>query len=65
MFSPQSNSFAFYVYNEGFALITDTSSVIYDHKLGAPVMKSGLYPEKTEKTGKALLQVIYDDYMKR
>jgi phosphoglycerol transferase MdoB-like AlkP superfamily enzyme len=65
LLSDKSNSFAFYVFNEGFAFITDTSAVIYDHKLGAPVLKAGSYPEITENLGKAFLQVLYDDYMKR
>lgn len=65
LLSENSNSFAFYVYNEGFAFITDSSAVIYDHKLGAPVLKSGADAAYAETLGKALLQVVYDDYMKR
>jgi len=63
--SDKSNSFAFYVFNEGFAFITDSSTVIYDHKLAAPVLKTGSDPEINESLGKAFLQVLYDDYMKR
>jgi phosphoglycerol transferase MdoB-like AlkP superfamily enzyme len=65
LLSDKSNSFAFYVYNEGFAFITDSSTFIYDHKLGAPVLNSGPDPEINERLGKAFLQVLYDDYMKR
>ena len=65
LLSDKSNSFAFYVYNEGFAFITDSSTFIYDHKLGAPVLNSGSDPEINERLGKAFLQVLYDDYMKR
>ncbi len=65
LLSEESNSFAFYTYNEGFAFITDTSAVIYDHKLGQPVLKEGNYPEFAEKAGKAFLQVVYDDYLQR
>jgi phosphoglycerol transferase MdoB-like AlkP superfamily enzyme len=65
LLSNESNSFAFYVYNEGFAFITDSSTFIYDHKLGAPVLKTGSNPEINERLGKAFLQVLYDDYMKR
>jgi hypothetical protein len=65
LLSDKSNSFAFYVFNEGFAFITDSSTVIYDHKLGGPVLKKGSDPEYNETLGKAFLQVLYDDYMKR
>jgi phosphoglycerol transferase MdoB-like AlkP superfamily enzyme len=65
LLSDKSNSFAFYVFNEGFAFITDSSTVIYDHKLGGPVLKKGSDPEYNETLGKAFLQVLYNDYMKR
>jgi len=60
-----SRSFAFYTYNEGFAFITDTSSVIFDQKLGRPVILTGRDPEYAEKAGKAYLQILYDDYLNR
>jgi phosphoglycerol transferase MdoB-like AlkP superfamily enzyme len=65
LLSDRSNSFAFYAFNEGFAFMTDSSTVIYDHKLGGPVLKTGDDPEYAEELGKAYLQVVYDDYMKR
>jgi phosphoglycerol transferase MdoB-like AlkP superfamily enzyme len=65
LLSDKSNSFAFYTFNEGFAFITDSSTVIYDHKLGAPVLKEGADQDYTENLGKAYLQVLYDDFMTR
>lgn len=65
LLSPGSESFAFYTFNEGFAFITDTSSYIFDHKPGKPVQTSGRDQELTGKKGKAYLQVVYDDYLKR
>ena len=63
--SDESGAFAFYVYNEGFGFITDSSKLIYDHKLGSPVVETGSDPAYNERLGKALLQVLYDDYMHR
>jgi phosphoglycerol transferase MdoB-like AlkP superfamily enzyme len=60
-----SDSFAFYTFNEGFAFITDSSTVIYDQKLGRAVVREGIMPEIAEKYGKAYLQVLYDDYLKK
>ncbi len=64
LLSPRSSSFAFYTYNEGFSFITDSAAVIFDKKLNKPVMKKGP-ADVAEKYGKAYLQVLYDDYLKR
>jgi phosphoglycerol transferase MdoB-like AlkP superfamily enzyme len=65
LLSDKSNSFAFYTFNEGFAFITDSSTVIYDQKLRGSVLKTGVDPEYAENVGKAYLQVLYNDFMKR
>jgi phosphoglycerol transferase MdoB-like AlkP superfamily enzyme len=65
LLSDESNSFAFYTYNEGFGFITDSSAVIYDQKLKKPVLKEGIDPDSAEKNGKAYLQVLFNDYLKR
>ena len=65
LLSDESNSFAFYTYNEGFGFITDSSAYIYDHKLKESVLKEGKDPDSAEKNGKAYLQVLFDDYFKR
>jgi phosphoglycerol transferase MdoB-like AlkP superfamily enzyme len=65
LFCEKSNSFAFYTFNEGFAFLTDSSTIIYDHNLGKPVISEGVNPEWAEKNGKAYLQVLYDDFLKR
>ena len=65
LLSSGSNSFAFYTFNEGFAFITDSSKYVYDHKLGEPVDEEGADPESAGEMGKAYLQVLYDDFLKR
>jgi phosphoglycerol transferase MdoB-like AlkP superfamily enzyme len=65
LLSAGSNPFAFYTYNEGFAFITDTSAVIFDKKLNQAVLKEGNGSDEAEKFGKAYLQVLFDDYLKR
>ena len=65
LLSQEAKSFAFYTYNEGFAFITDSSAVIYDQKLKKPVLKEGKDPDYAEKIGKAYLQVLFNDYLKR
>ena len=65
LLSEGSNSFAFYTYNEGFGFITDSSVYLYDHKLGKSVVAEGKGAESAEKNGKAYLQVLFNDYLKR
>jgi len=65
LLSPGSNSFAFYVFNEGFGFVTDSSDVAYDHKSKTAVLMQGSDPASGEKTGKAFLQVLFNDYLKR
>ncbi|MFH0841323.1 MAG: LTA synthase family protein [Bacteroidota bacterium] len=65
LLSPESASFAFYTFNEGFAFISDSSKYIYDHKLGKPVVEKGRDPLSAGISGKAYLQVLYDDFLKR
>jgi phosphoglycerol transferase MdoB-like AlkP superfamily enzyme len=65
LLSEHSKSFAFYTYNEGFGFLTDSSSVSFDLKSKTKMLSEGKDPESAEKKGKAYLQVLFDDYIKR
>jgi len=65
LLSDQSKSFAFYTYNEGFGFITDSSAVGFDLKSKTIVFSEGKSPESAEREGKAYLQVLFNDYIKR
>jgi phosphoglycerol transferase MdoB-like AlkP superfamily enzyme len=65
LLSPVSKSFAFYTYNEGFGFITDSSQVAYDQKVKDTVLKEGKDPDSALRNGKAYLQVLFNDYLKR
>ena len=65
LLSDQSKSFAFYTYNEGFGFITDSSAVGFDLKNRMSVLSEGKDPDSAEKKGKAYLQVLFNDYLKR
>jgi phosphoglycerol transferase MdoB-like AlkP superfamily enzyme len=65
LLSPESASYSFYVYNEGFGFLTDTTKYIYDHKFKDYVIKEDKGSDFTEKAGKAYLQVLFDDYVGR
>ena len=65
LLSDESRSFAFYTFNEGFGFITDSSSYFYDQKLKMAVLKEGKEPDDAGDNGKAYLQVLFNDYLKR
>jgi len=65
LFSEKSIPFAFYTFNEGFGFIDSNSASAWDQKLKKPVMMEGKDPETALKTGKAFLQHLFDDYLKR
>jgi phosphoglycerol transferase MdoB-like AlkP superfamily enzyme len=65
LLSDQSKSFAFYTYNEGFGFLTDSSAVSFDLKSKMTVLREGKNPESAERKGKAYLQVLFNDYVKR
>jgi phosphoglycerol transferase MdoB-like AlkP superfamily enzyme len=65
LLSDQSESFAFFTYNEGFGFLTDSSAVSFDLKSRTPVLIEGKDPESAERKGKAYLQVLFNDYIKR
>jgi phosphoglycerol transferase MdoB-like AlkP superfamily enzyme len=65
LLSDESKSFAFYTYNEGFGFVTDSSSVGFDLKSRTPMLMEGKNPESGERKGKAYLQVLFEDYIRR
>ena len=65
LLADDSKSFAFYTYNEGFGFVTDSSAVQYDHKAGKIVSREGKNPAFAETAGRAFLQVLFDDFLKR
>jgi phosphoglycerol transferase MdoB-like AlkP superfamily enzyme len=55
-----SNSFSYYVFNNGFSFITDTSMVLYDNVSGK-ILKQ--YGEVDLDKGKSLLQTSFQDFL--
>jgi len=65
LLSEGSNSFSFYTYNEGLGFVTDSSTYVYDHKMKDHIIKDGKGTDLAERAGKAYLQVLFNDYLKR
>lgn len=64
MFSNENSEFAFYVYNDGFAYITDSTKVIYDNTGNDILYNEGNF-EKNLDIGKAYLQTLMNDFISR
>jgi phosphoglycerol transferase MdoB-like AlkP superfamily enzyme len=67
MLNPCQPAFAFYVFDNGFGMITPEQTLIYDHDLGKVVYKEKNIPAdkdyKILEMGKAYLQVMYEEYL--
>lgn len=62
-----SKGFAFYTFDNGFGFISDSSEVVYDQNLKANIMsvnkiQGGDY-NKSLKQGKAMLQIVFQEYI--
>ena len=64
LFLEESSEFAFYAFNDGFAYITDSTKVIYDNIGNSVLRKEGEIDQDLIK-GKAVLQVLMDDFISR
>lgn len=64
LFLENQNEFAYYVFNNGFGFITDSTKLIYDNVGDILILQEGNV-EQDLKKGKAFLQVISEDYLKR
>ena len=58
-------AFAYYVFNNGFGIIKDSSAVIFDCTSNRPVYSAGNDRQQIENIGKAYIQDIYTDLENR
>lgn len=65
MLNPSVNHFAFFLPYDGIGMITEDNELIYDNQLKKTVYDTGKEKGKNLRSGKALLQVLFDDISKR
>ena len=65
LFSDAFHHSAFFMMNDGFGLIDDDNTVIYDNKLQRVRVDTGRLRGKNIKNGKATAQVLFDDIARR
>ena len=64
LFLTETSEFAFYVFNDGFCYITDSTKLIYDN-IGNDVIYNEGEIEQDLITGKAYLQTLMNDFISR
>ena len=65
LLAPTVNPFAFYVFNDGFGLVTPNGAVIYDNVSKQVISQdSGITAEQTE-LGKAYMQYSFGDFVRK
>jgi phosphoglycerol transferase MdoB-like AlkP superfamily enzyme len=57
--------FAYFAFNNGFGLITDTCKVTFDYTQQKVKVSTGVGDKALLRKGKAFLQLLYDDFMMR
>jgi phosphoglycerol transferase MdoB-like AlkP superfamily enzyme len=57
--------FAYFAFNNGFGIITDSCKVSFDYTQQRIKVSKGIGEKAVLRKGKAFLQILYDDFMKR
>jgi hypothetical protein len=58
-------SFAFYTFNNGFGFVSDSLGLVYDNISNKYIIKRGSVSDKDMEKGKAYLQILCNDFIKR
>ncbi len=61
----KANSFAFYVFNDGFGMVTPQGTVTFDNTAKKVIEKDDAVTDHQLNQGKAYMQTSYADYLKR
>ena len=66
LFNPNTKGFGFYVFNDAYGLVSQNENVFYNHETKKTVYQpeETFYDKNKEEDLKALLQALYDEYLK-
>ena len=65
LFSDFASSWAFFTFNDGFGFVDSAGRVVFDNVGKQPVTSEGRVSNKETEAGKAMMQMVYDDYLKK
>lgn len=59
------SGFSFYVFNDGFGFLSEDVTLVYDNVAEKYIINKGKTTETDLKKGKAILQILYNDFNKK
>ncbi len=62
---PKTRPFAYYGFEVGYGLITESGALVYDGRAGRITSRTGQVDPAADRLGRALLQATYQDYLDR
>ncbi|MEG1616209.1 MAG: sulfatase-like hydrolase/transferase [Bacteroidales bacterium] len=65
LLKPDNKQFAFYTFKDGFGILNDSASFVYDCESDREIVRSEKAVPRMETEGKAFLQTLYNDLSKR
>ncbi len=65
LFNLSTPGWAFFTFNNGFGFVDSTGRLVYDNAGKLAIQKEGTMIPVKEEAGKALMQIVYDDFLKK
>ena len=65
LFAPGRRPFAYYAFDDGFGMVTEEGSFVWERPPGRITSSAGLVSDEAFRVGRALLQLTYQDYLDR
>ncbi len=65
IFDPSTSGWAFFTFNNGFGFVDSSGRLVFDNTGRLAVQQEGSMGPGKEEAGKALMQIVYDDFLKK
>nr|WP_242693170.1 LTA synthase family protein [Sabulibacter ruber] len=65
LLDPKATPFAFYVFNDGFGMVSPQGIITFDNVSKRPILREPGVPEKQVEQGKAYMQTSFGDFLKK
>lgn len=65
IFDPVIKSWAFFTFNNGFGFVDSTGRLVYDNVGKLPISQEGRLGRQKIDAGKAMMQIVYEDFLKK
>ena len=65
VFDSSAKAWAFFSFNDGFGFVDSIGRLVYDNVGKLPILSEGERPGQKTEAGQAMMQFIYDDFIKK